>query len=142
MLFVLNAWQGSLTRGRAYVRVNRLKMIRVTILIILLLTPAICLLTPELCPEDLQGMRQMLAVVEDGCAGQGVSSLRLAEQRQHPDDSNIPPEDECFCCCHHVVPQLIFVSPDQVTSVKLILEAVGDSASPTGDPPYHPPRFS
>jgi hypothetical protein len=40
------------------------------------------------------------------------------------------------------VPQLIFVSPDHKTSVKVTPEAVEDLVSPTGDPPYHPPRFS
>jgi hypothetical protein len=116
-------------------------MIRVAVVIILLLIPATDLLTPGLCPEDLQGT-PMLAMVNQSCASQSVTSTTLAEQQQHPHHSNSPPEDECFCCCHHVVLQLIFVPPNHETSVKVIPEAVEDLVSPTGDPPYHPPRFS
>jgi len=40
------------------------QMIRVTMFITVLLTPATCLLAPGLCPEDLQGMPPMLAMVD------------------------------------------------------------------------------
>ncbi len=116
-------------------------MLRLAVVIILLLIPATDWLTPGLCPEDLPGM-PMLALTDQSCAGQGVTSLTLAEQEHHPQNSNSPLEDECFCCCHHVVPQLIFISPDDKTSVEVTSEALKDLVWPTSDPPDHPPSFS
>lgn len=117
-------------------------MIRLAVVIILLLIPATDLLTPGLCPEDLQGMPPMLAMVDQDCANQDVTSTTLAEQQQQSNHSDYPLEDECFCCCHHVVPQLIFVFPDHKTSVRVIPAAIKDVVSATSDPPYHPPRLS
>jgi|FLYL01.1.fsa_nt_gi hypothetical protein len=116
-------------------------MIRLAVVIILLLIPATDWLTPGLCPEDLQGM-PMVAVMDQSCVAQRVTSPTLAEQEHHPQKSNSPQEDECFCCCHHVVPQLIFISSDDKTSVGVTPEALEDLVSPTSDPPYHPPKFS
>lgn len=116
-------------------------MIRLVAVIILLLIPTTDWLTPGLCPEDLQGM-PMLAVMDQNCVGQSVTSLTLAQQEHHPEKSSSPLEDECFCCCHHVVPQLIFISPDDKSSVEVTPEALTDLMSPAGDPPYHPPSFS
>lgn len=116
-------------------------MIRLVVVIILLLIPATDLLTPGLCPEELQGM-PMLAMVTKSCASQNLPSTMLADEHQRPPWPETPLKDECFCCCHHVVPQLIFVFPDEEGSVKVPVERSDDAMSPTGDPPYHPPRFS
>lgn len=115
-------------------------MIRLAVAILLLSIPVTDWLTPGLCPEDLQGI-PMLAAVKQSCSSWDATSTTLAQQQQQPHQSDPLLGDECFCCCRHVVPQLIFLSPDQTTSLRMALGADAGIVSPTDDPPYHPPRF-
>ncbi|MGB7923370.1 MAG: hypothetical protein WCF57_09010 [Pyrinomonadaceae bacterium] len=62
--------------------------------------------------------------------------------QEEPSDQ-IPHQEDCFCCCAHVLPGLIFANPgaSEIKSSNLQLEK-----DRLPDPPlrstYHPPRFA
>lgn len=92
----------------------------------------------------------------------GASSVLLADQRSSAktaastsvmqnsettspglpeQDQEIPKDEDCFCCCAHVMPSPLFVNPD--TSALVISSGLQNRVSiPTGSvhAPYHPPR--
>ena len=56
-------------------------------------------------------------------------------------DSEMPRDEDCFCCCTHVVPSPLFV--DSETAQLVLLSDIQAPASiPTGSlhAPYRPPR--
>lgn len=84
-------------------------MMRRFIALILLAIPALDLVTPGICPEDLQGFtlspgfqRQMTPTPEALTIGQVPSS-------DQPERPAAPIDEDCFCCCQHITPQPIFI---------------------------------
>lgn len=59
------------------------------------------------------------------------------------EDREVPKDEDCFCCCAHVVPAGIFAGPETVelTSLASLQHTL---AVPTASllAPYHPPRFA
>jgi hypothetical protein len=114
---------------------------RLAVVMILFSIPAIDWLTPGVCPEDFQGMAP-LAMIERDDAPPDAAPFGCLRPPPDSRPSQGPLEDECFCCCQHVVPQPGFAPPHQARSVKVALGPFEIVVSPTGDPPDHPPRFS
>lgn len=116
-------------------------MIRLVVAIVLLLIPATELLKPGTCVEELEGIPPVLAKIRlkpaSQCAQATVApSSPCSEQTRHS------VEDDCFCCSHQIVPQLIFVPGDDDLSVHLKPDAIESLLSPAGNPLDHPPQFS
>jgi hypothetical protein len=117
-------------------------MIRLVVAIILLSIPAPELVAPGICPEDLQGMPPIRAIGEHLHALHGDTAAALSKPQSHSNQADLPFEEDCFCCCHHIVPQLVFAPSEREICARVIPEAVQDVPSRATDPPYHPPRFS
>ena len=58
-------------------------------------------------------------------------------------DSELPKDEDCFCCCAHVMPSPLFVDPETAQLV-LLSDIQAPASIPTGSvhTPYHPPRFA
>jgi hypothetical protein len=114
-------------------------MIRFVIVSVLLAIPCLELVRPGLCLEDLQGMGFVLSPPADAASCTvAITSTSEPNHVPHPEDSC---DDECYCCCQHVVPQQMFVPPRLFEWVRVLPELVKDLIYLTGDPPDHPPRF-
>jgi len=95
-----------------------------------------------MCLEDLQGLTLSVALSQRTDSSQHMAVVGKTPQPEHSNQPIQPLDDGCFCCCHHVVPQQIFVPPIHEIPVELIQGAVEHLQTPTLDPPYRPPRFS
>ena len=58
-------------------------------------------------------------------------------------DSEAPHEEDCFCCCAHVLPGLA-VTPVAVAELRSLQPPLGLDSLPSPPLPlqYHPPRFA
>ena len=102
------------------------------------------LLFPELCQEEGTMSRSVIAahVSKDKVALAfvvAVSSSPESRDNQIPDHENR--DEDCFCCCTHVMPSPVFDPPEN-----LVLKTQDGSpenvfipTAPTRSP-YHPPR--
>lgn len=56
-------------------------------------------------------------------------------------DSELPKDEDCFCCCAHVMPSPLFVDPETAQLV-LLFDIQAPASIPNGSvhTPYHPPR--
>lgn len=56
-------------------------------------------------------------------------------------DSEMPKDEDCFCCCAHVMPSPLFVDPE-TSQLVLLYDIQAPASIPTGSvhTPYHPPR--
>jgi hypothetical protein len=100
--------------------------------------------SPQQCCEWMDN----LAVSE--CAGRvpsaGVSNIALpviapGESRE---ESSVPsnPEEDCFCCCGHMLPAVHYSAP--VVEVRSCLAYLTKTLLPAAPPQkkFHPPRLS
>lgn len=116
-----------------------------------LLFPWIDFASPQLCDEDLGGLgktpcQEFVAHAKpvDGLlAGQSIPSIDAYDfqQEQHPEPASSD-DDECFCCCAHILPTRFF-SVDKY-EMSLAASALKDQFLPSPPPrgTYHPPRFA
>lgn len=80
-------------------------------------------------------------------SGTGTSQTEQLASESMPSDSREdrehPRDEDCFCCCSHVVPSPLFV--DIVGAiVNLPTHSEADTSIPSAPlhTPYHPPRFA
>ena len=118
------------------------------IAILFLIYTGIDLASPELCkgdaPGDIGGMPVIVAtrgnakqVIETNIAMEPSTSRK---QNQIPEQ---PASDEdCFCCCTHVIPGTITVSMEaaDTTALSSIIEHLSIPSPPLPSE-FHPPRF-
>jgi hypothetical protein len=65
---------------------------------------------------------------------------------EFPDDQRSDPQhrdEDCFCCCTHVMPSPVFASPDDAELVisRSTVASIFIPSAPS-DNPYHPPRLA
>lgn len=105
------------------------------------------LLFPQLCSEEPVNMAvsQSLPVLNEGKDTEFFVRVAGSLPGDHSEDqrSDPPRDEDCFCCCTHVMASPGFVSPDNV-ELKLPFSSQQEipilSAPPNN--PYHPPRFA
>lgn len=105
------------------------------------------LVFPQLCSEEPLGltMSQSFAATDDRNIGYLAASARFTssnESGENPRREESPREEDCFCCCTHVMPSLLFVDTS-VADAKLgknIQPNVAIISVPLNTPD-HPPRF-
>lgn len=100
--------------------------------------------SPHVCCEELNGLVESVAqsaAVNASIVDDGVTAIINDDSRSQPPAKPSASEEDCFCCCSHVLPSL---------SLNM---AVLDCKSPETDPQqdclltpplralYHPPRF-
>ena len=125
--------------------------LRRVFVIFFLLFPSIDFAAPDLCAEDLGGLAKIPSrdFVLHNCAGNELRSDQTvvsfddcnSQQNEYPDPGSSD-DDECYCCCAHVLPAMSFdVNPFEHI---LPIDALKSVSIPT--PPsratYHPPRFA
>ena len=127
------------------------KLFRGIVLLFLVYT-AVELAFPQFCGEGPIGILGARSIV---LAADQVSSDKIVPSRSEfvvknsettspglpQRDHEIPNDEDCFCCCAHVMPSRLFVNPE--TSALVISAGLqGRVSIPTGSlhAPYHPPR--
>lgn len=70
-----------------------------------------------------------------------AASESFPDNRQ--EDSESHKDEDCFCCCSHVVPSPVFAGPAnaEVMSQTSLLPEISIPTAPLHHP-YHPPRFA
>ena len=122
------------------------------IVLLFLIYTAVELAFPQFCREksisvlgadsvvlatEQPSLNKTSALTQESIARNSDESLPKTPSR----DSNVPDNDDCFCCCAHVVPSPLFVNPE--TSVLVVPSGLQHPVSiPTASlrAPYHPPR--
>ena len=139
---------GSLSHMRSGWNISKLRkgrLVRAVALLFLFHT-GVDLLFPQLCSEEPvniainQSSPVSKEAINDETSGLVAVSLPNDSGENQPSD---PPRDEdCFCCCTHVMASPGFVNPGNAelkrpTSLQAEISIL--SAPPNN--PYHPPRF-
>jgi hypothetical protein len=101
------------------------------------------LANPHLCAEEMGLSSLPVSAVPEKDNTVVISAARAVSHSHHKESPAPEPADEdCFCCCSHILPSLHFVVES------MLLEPVDTDAMisslPTGPPhkPYRPPRLS
>lgn len=119
--------------------------IRRGIAIFFLLFTAVDLATPHLCAEE---MGLLLASVETSLSPpvepDTTTALSIGVASYPQEESPTPREvnEDCFCCCSHIIPSLHFAVASLV--IKPVISEPIISSLPTPPPHklFHPPRLS
>src|SRR5688572_7814488 len=104
------------------------------------------LLLPQLCSEEPVNLTAAQSLITHRTVSDEVfTRLNLAapSDSQDQEPSETPQDEDCFCCCTHVMASQGFGNPASAelglaTNLRLNLSIL--SAPP--DNPYHPPRFA
>lgn len=111
---------------------------------ILLIFGCADILSPQLCDEDMEATAHFASSsVRAEFPDSSMPSIGVAnstgtrqEQPSHP----APADDDCFCCCTHVLPGHFFeVTPLLVASPRSDLKLTALPSAPSRAP-FHPPR--
>lgn len=132
-------------RTRKSAALMKQKLLKGIVLLLLTYTGAE-LAFPEFCREG-----SLSVVVAQGAEtasrGDSVDAVVLDVESSAPgipnEDRQKPNDEDCFCCCAHVMPSPLFVDPVVAEQVSLAYTPAAVSI-PTGSlhAPYHPPRFA
>ena len=99
------------------------------------------LTSPQLCCEGIGNL-----VISSAASAQyinGATAFIIADDFKHEqssDSSDI--EEDCFCCCSHILPSVHF--DVAVLEIKPPASLPANATLPTAPPqkPFHPPRLS
>ena len=113
------------------------------IAILFLLHTGADLTIPGFCAEEMGFPKFSQTASSTGLLPNNAFAVTPSESRQDPPPDRPHPDEDCFCCCTHVLPGH-FTAPVEVaefTSLVAVLRLI-DVASPPLKGPYHPPRFA
>ena len=103
---------------------------------------------PELCNDEAleAGLTQSLAFPSPAHSNEGSPAVAVTASSESKDEQRSDPQhrdEDCFCCCTHVMPSPLFVAPGDAES-GLIASRHQNTSIPAAPPnnPYHPPRFA
>ena len=117
------------------------------IAMLFLLHSGVDMLFPQLCNEEEpfggNFSSTWLASTNEGEPG---NALAIHDSKGFPGDQRSDPQhtdEDCFCCCTHVMPSPVFASPDDAELVvsRSTVARVFIPSAPS-DNPYHPPRLA
>lgn len=116
------------------------RIVRVIAILFLVYTGA-DLTVPEFCGEEM-GLRGFVEAKSD-IESVAAFATDSSEPRQDPPSEPTHSDEDCFCCCTHVLPGYATapVAVSELNSVFAALRII-DVASPPLRGPYHPPRFA
>ena len=133
--------------GYSISKFSKGRLVRTVALLFLLHTGA-DLVFPQLCSEEPVGIAMNQPVVATSEAKSNYQSFAIglpsSNQSSEMPGSEDPPRDEdCFCCCTHVMPSPLFVDPGVADANlgKSIQPNVSLASAPLNTPD-HPPRFA
>ena len=101
------------------------------------------LTVPEFCGEEMGIRKFVQAKSYTGFRSNAAIATDASESRQDPPSEPAHSDEDCFCCCTHVLPGYATapVALPDLNSVFAALRII-DVASPPLQGPYHPPRFA
>ena len=112
-----------------------------------LLHSAVDMLFPQLCnDEEFFGASFSSRWLRSSNDSEAVNAYAVDSSGEVPDDQRSDPQhrdEDCFCCCTHVMPSSVFASPDDAELVisSSPLARIFIPSAPS-DNPYHPPRLA
>ncbi len=123
-------------------RVMTARVVRVIAILFLVYTAA-DLTVPEFCDEEMGFPRFAQTASSTGLRSEAAFASDASESRQDLPSEPTHSDEDCFCCCTHVLPGHVAASVDvpEFTSLFTALRII-DLASPPLKGPYHPPRFA
>ena len=102
------------------------------------------LLVPQLCSEELGGRSLPSSSATSSSNNSDELSLSVASDRSQQEQSKDSKhsDEDCFCCCSHIVPSSHFTVA--LLELNSIVINPPDHFLPTSPPntPFHPPRLS
>ena len=117
-------------------------MVRAVAVFFVLFTVADITLPQYFCGGEEIGGRPLAATVAPEVAGLGAD---LGTEAPWPsrDSEQAPHEEDCFCCCAHVLPGLV-VTPVVAAELRSLQPPLKLDSLPSPPLPlqYHPPRFA
>lgn len=105
---------------------------------------AVDVVSPELCCEELRGLAGSYSTDAAAPSQESGNLYKIsAVDNSTPEAPSSPiTEEECFCCCAHILPSLHF----EVANLDLdpLTSGLANTILPTAPPQsaYHPPRLS
>ena len=120
------------------------RLFRATALLFLLYT-GVDLVFPQICSEEPVGAATKQSVpASSGINADFRLAVDVSKESRHEQNSEVPCRDEdCFCCCAHVMPSPLFVEPSVADSN--LGNGINRNLSLISAPlntPDHPPRFA
>lgn len=103
------------------------------------------IVSPGSCCEELcglAGLNTAYAATADQ-APDGIDKISAVDDSTHEESSgSIPAEEECFCCCAHILPGLHFAVAE--LDAEPLTSGLANAILPIAPPQsaYHPPRLS
>ena len=142
MCYKLNGELSDMTSYRVSRTVMTARVVRAIAILFLVYTGA-DLTVPQFCGEEMGIPTFVEASVSTGTRSQQAFVTDASESRQDPPSERSHSEEDCFCCCVHVLPSHVAppVTARQLNSRFLALKEL-DVASPPLKGPYHPSRFA
>ena len=133
--------------GWNIVRLQKGPLLRV-FAVVLLLHAGADLAFPELCPDKPfdAGFTQSLDLASRASGNETSPPLAAPAPHESKDERRSDPQpgdEDCFCCCTHVMPSPLFVAPGDAEP-GLLASRYQNTSIPAPPPnnPYHPPRFA
>ncbi len=117
------------------------RLVRVIAILFLVYTGA-DLTLPEFCGEEM-GIRGFVQAKSTDTGSVAAFATDSSEPMQDPPSEPTHSDEDCFCCCIHVLPghAIAPVGISELSSGFAALKLI-DVASPPLQGPYHPPRFA
>ena len=103
------------------------------------------IISPGACCEEFCGLAVSYTSYDatPDRAPDGTDKISAVDDSTHGESSGpIPTEDECFCCCAHILPSLHFAVAE--TDAGPLVSGLANTILPIAPPQsaYHPPRLS
>ncbi len=117
--------------------------------IFLLLFASVDLMNPELCGEELSAIftaseLRLTAQIANGATTSSLTGFHSEGcPKNHSQPNPATTDEECFCCCSHLLPISFFYVTNALDSKPLITD-LNNSLLPSSPPRslYRPPRLS
>lgn len=94
------------------------------------------------CNDELTGQATGNQASSFGVRVSEVSAISTdSPHQQQPSQPDLEQED-CFCCCAHVIPSVSVTAPPLCSQVKVKEASIASMPSSPPNNPYHPPRLS
>jgi hypothetical protein len=134
--------------GLRKIRQGHGRLVRAVAVFFLLFTCADLSMPEYFCDEEAGALPVNLTVRQK--AGDVATGLDLAAAASTTEDalpgapdSEAPHEEDCFCCCAHVLPAVLVANVGASDAKTPALVLTADSLpSPPLQSTYHPPRFA
>lgn len=131
-----------MTSYRIPKKVTSPHVVRVIAILFLVFTGA-DLTVPEFCSEEIGLPKFVQATSSTGLGSKAAFATDPGESEQDPPSKPTHSDEDCFCCCTHVLPghATAPVAIPQMRSRFTNLRMI-EVRSPALKSPYHPPRFA